>query len=544
MTGSKTAVTVLSIILAGTLLAGCGGKSDIAEKPEYQLVPVQRGDLAVEVTATGNLLYAYEEALSFGVPGTIDEVLVEEGDEVEEGQLLARLDSASTISLEKAEAQARINLRNAEDNLEEVRNPSAVVAALDVAQAELAVVNAGIALVTARDNLEKALDPYTESDIIQAELTVINAEVALDAARHAFELAENTYNGNPTVPQWITDYERKQRQLALAEFDLAEAEENLAEMQAGADASEVEQKQKLLAVAEADIARAEETLAETQDDALLPEPDSLDVELQQIEVSSARTALDEAIERLEMDTIAAPFAGIVTSVNMEAGQAVNAGTVIVLTDSTRFEATMLVNEIDIMNVQVGALASVEIDALSGFVFPATVTSVSPTAASQQGVVNYRVKAELMSLTPAKGEKAPEEEVEPVSSIDEVLDKAVADGRLTQEQADTMKERFGQAGAGITVEQLEQLIERFAQFGIGAAQGKAGQQGGSHRRIAGQAPWELETGLRGGTVARRLTGRHPSQGGSLCHCEYNHPAAEQCTPGIQPGDSAAGWSDLC
>ena len=499
MTGSKIAVTVLSIILAGTLLAGCGGKSDIAEKPEYQLVPVQRGDLAVEVTATGNLLYAYEEALSFGVPGTIDEVLVEEGDEVEEGQLLARLDSASTISLEKAEAQARINLRNAEDNLEEVRNPSAVVAALDVAQAELAVVNAGIALVTARDNLEKALDPYTESDIIQAELTVINAEVALDAARHAFELAENTYNGNPTVPQWITDYERKQRQLALAEFDLAEAEENLAEMQAGADASEVEQKQKLLAVAEADIARAEETLAETQDDALLPEPDSLDVELQQIEVSSARTALDEAIERLEMDTIAAPFAGIVTSVNMEAGQAVNAGTVIVLTDSTRFEATMLVNEIDIMNVQVGALASVEIDALSGFVFPATVTSVSPTAASQQGVVNYRVKAELMSLTPAKGEKAPEEEVEPVSSIDEVLDKAVADGRLTQEQADTMKERFGQAGAGITVEQLEQLIERFAQFGIGAAQGKAGQQGGLTGELLDKLRGSLKQGFGAGPL---------------------------------------------
>ena len=499
MTGSKIAVTVLSIILAGTLLAGCGGKSDIAEKPEYQLVPVQRGDLAVEVTATGNLLYAYEEALSFGVPGTIDEVLVEEGDEVEEGQLLARLDSASTISLEKAEAQARINLRNAEDNLEEVRNPSAVVAALDVAQAELAVVNAGIALVTARDNLEKALDPYTESDIIQAELTVINAEVALDAARHAFELAENTYNGNPTVPQWITDYERKQRQLALAEFDLAEAEENLAEMQAGADASEVEQKQKLLAVAEADIARAEETLAETQDDALLPEPDSLDVELQQIEVSSARTALDEAIERLEMDTIAAPFAGIVTSVNMEAGQAVNAGTVIVLTDSTRFEATMLVNEIDIMNVQVGALASVEIDALSGFVFPATVTSVSPTAASQQGVVNYRVKAELMSLTPAKGEKAPEEEGEPVSSIDEVLDKAVADGRLTQEQADTMKERFGQAGAGITVEQLEQLIERFAQFGIGAAQGKAGQQGGLTGELLDKLRGSLKQGFGAGPL---------------------------------------------
>ena len=127
MTGSKIAVTVLSVILAGTLLAGCGGGSDTAEKPEYQLVPVQRGDLAVEVTSTGNLLYAYEEVLSFGVPGTIAEVLVEEGDEVEEGQLLTRLDSASTISLEKAVAQARINLRITEDDLEGVLNPSSLI---------------------------------------------------------------------------------------------------------------------------------------------------------------------------------------------------------------------------------------------------------------------------------------------------------------------------------------------------------------------------------------------------------------------------------
>ena len=499
MTGSKIAVTVLSVILTGTLLAGCGGTGDTTEKSEYQLVPVQRGDLSVEVTSTGNLMYAYEEVLSFGVPGTIEEVLVEEGDEVEEGQLLTRLDSASTVALEKAVAQARINMRIAEDDLEDILNPSAEVDAVDVAQAELAVVNAGIALVTAQDNLEQALDPYTESDIVQAELTIINAELALEAAQDAFEIAESRHQSSPSVAQWAMDYERKQKQLALAEFDLTEAEENLAEMQAGADASEVEQKQKLLAVAEASIARAEETLAEIQDDALLPEPDSLAVELQQIEVTSAQAALDEAIERLEMDTIVAPFAGIVTSVSMEAGRAVSANAVIVLADSTKFEATMLVNEIDIMNVQVGALASVEIGSLSGYTFPAKVTSISPKATPQQGVVNYSVKAELMSLALARGEEAPEEEGEPVSSVDEVLDKAVADGRLTQEQADTMKERFGQAGAGITVEQLEQLIERFAQFDIGAAQGKAGQGEGLTGELLDKLRGSLKQGFGAGPL---------------------------------------------
>ncbi len=68
----------------------------------------------------------------------------------------------------------------------------------------------------------------------------------------------------------------------------------------------------------------------------------------------------------------------------------------------------------------------------------------------------------------------------------------------------MKERFGQAGAGITVEQLEQLIERFAQFGIGAAQGKAGQREG----LTGELLDKLGGSLKPGFGAGQLPGVSP------------------------------------
>ena len=471
---SKIAASFLAVGVLGTLVAGCGLGSETAEEPEYRLVPVQRGDLTVEVTSTGNLVYSHDEELSFGVAGTVGEVLVEQDDIVEEGQVLARLDAASMLSLQRAVAQARINLRSAEDSLEEARNPSAVVTAADLAQAELAVVSARVAVETAREGLETAQDPYTESDIIQAELAVISAEVALENAQDAYDIAEDRYESNWTVPEWIRDYERKQRQLAIAGFNLAEAEESLAEMQAGADALEVEQKQKQLSAAEASLTTAEEALAEAEENAASLEPDSLEVALRRVELATARAALDEATENLQKDTIVAPFAGIVTSLGMEAGQTVNAHTAIVLTDTARFEAAMLVNEIDILNVRVGALATVEIDALSGLTFPATVTSVSPRATPQQGVVSYQVKAELMSLAPAIGKEVTETEVEPVTSVDQVLEKAVTDGRLTQEQADTLREKLAQAEAGITPEQLEQLIERFLKSQSGFAKGSLGQ----------------------------------------------------------------------
>ena len=466
---SRAAASFLVIGLLGTLMAGCGGGSEASEEPEYKLVPVQRGDLTVEVTSTGNLVYSHEEELTFGVGGTIGEVLVEEDAIVEEGQVLARLDAASTLTLEQAVAQARITLTNAEDSLEEARHPSGVAAAAaNVAQAELAVVNARLAVETAQEGFEKAIDPYTEVDIIQAELAVISAEVALENAQDAYDMAKDRYESNWTVPEWIRAYEQTQRQLAIAEFGLAEAEETVAEMLAGSDPLQVEQRQKQLAAAEASLAAAEEALIEAQEDAASLSSDSLVVVLRRAELATAQAVLEQAVENLDMDTIAAPFAGIVTSLVMEEGQAVNAASVIVLTDPIKFEASMLVNEVDVFNVRVGALASVEIDALPGFTLPATVTSVSLSAAPQQGVVNYRVKAELASLAAAAEVESPQEEVEPVASIDEVLEKAVVDERLTQEQADMLRERLAQAGAKITSEQLETLIERFSQSGRDSA----------------------------------------------------------------------------
>ena len=50
---------------------------------EDQLVTVQRGDLTIDITAVGNLAFAYEEELTFEVSGTVGEVLVEVGDPVE-----------------------------------------------------------------------------------------------------------------------------------------------------------------------------------------------------------------------------------------------------------------------------------------------------------------------------------------------------------------------------------------------------------------------------------------------------------------------------
>jgi len=76
---------------------GWGLEPAAEEVPETEVatvVTVQRGDLTIDITAIGNLELSLKEDLAFQMTGYVEEVLVEEGEFVEEGQLLAKLDTS------------------------------------------------------------------------------------------------------------------------------------------------------------------------------------------------------------------------------------------------------------------------------------------------------------------------------------------------------------------------------------------------------------------------------------------------------------------
>jgi multidrug efflux pump subunit AcrA (membrane-fusion protein) len=84
-------VTVLCVSVL--LVAGIGCASEAAQPElERQVATVQSGDLAITVSVDGNLVMPQAYDLLFGAPGNVEDVLVEEGDFVKEGQVLARLD--------------------------------------------------------------------------------------------------------------------------------------------------------------------------------------------------------------------------------------------------------------------------------------------------------------------------------------------------------------------------------------------------------------------------------------------------------------------
>jgi HlyD family secretion protein len=178
----KILLITLALCSVSVLSAGCFFNSDTEPAPEQQVATVQRGNLTVDITASGNLALSRMEDLAFDIPGraqeiTVEEILVEEGDSVVEGQLLAKLDTSEwddvLTNLELDLIQAQINLENAELSLDKAEAETVTLITGDIVYSssfddeeieilELRLVLAEAQLEDAQKVLEEALEKSPE----------------------------------------------------------------------------------------------------------------------------------------------------------------------------------------------------------------------------------------------------------------------------------------------------------------------------------------------------------------------------------------------
>ena len=111
-------VTFKNVVIAGLALAGVGGgyavyKSRAPAAPKYREVAVERGDLATTIQATGTVQPENRLEIKPPIAGRIERVLVDEGQRVRKGQILAWMSSTERAALldaahsEGAEEEAR-----------------------------------------------------------------------------------------------------------------------------------------------------------------------------------------------------------------------------------------------------------------------------------------------------------------------------------------------------------------------------------------------------------------------------------------------------
>ena len=141
--------------------------------------PVVRDDLIDAVSSDGSIVLPERTALSFGTAGTLTELLVDTGDSVQEGDVIARLDDLTLTGLEKSVEEARIALAEAGTRLGEARSPAAE---LDLATAQAALISAEDAIADAEEALAALLAPSAD-DLIEIAAAVTAAEVAIEDTR-------------------------------------------------------------------------------------------------------------------------------------------------------------------------------------------------------------------------------------------------------------------------------------------------------------------------------------------------------------------------
>jgi HlyD family secretion protein len=143
--------------------------------------------------------------------------------------------------------------------------------------------------------------------------------------------------------------------------------------------------------------------------------------------------------------IKAPFDGFITKVNVSGGDEVLNGTVAVtVADPNKFEANILVSEMDIMKVSIGGDATMTLNALPGVSLPAKITQIAPTATISSGVVNYAVTVNITTVQPAAA-GASSAAANTTRQFSAALQQAVQSGRITQAQADALSQQGGTAG---------------------------------------------------------------------------------------------------
>lgn len=131
----------------------------------------------------------------------------------------------------------------------------------------------------------------------------------------------------------------------------------------------------------------------------------------QANVQQMEAALKEIIEQLNKTTIYSPMDGTVSALNVELGERVlgsgfSQGTdIMTISDLNNMEATVEVDENDVVLVSLGDTANIKVDAFGDRVFKGVVTQIGNSAitsglGTQEQVVNFDVRIRI--ITPDNG----------------------------------------------------------------------------------------------------------------------------------------------
>lgn len=325
----KTA-PLIAILACSLLLSACSLGSPTPSATE-EAVPTVLADTSI--ITEGRLEPVRYAEIALNASGLVSEVLVSEGQQVQAGDVIARLESSEAQTLESAQAAASLEL-------------TAAYQAVRDAQFKL-------------DNFDVPSDFAALSPSGAVEQTLEKLNVARDAYEPYRYVSGNNEAGSEFKKRLDDAWAKYRRAIQWLELE-----------------------------SDSEIAQARLEQAQKDYDAL-QDPSFAE------DTAGARAALANAEVR-------APFAGVVTSLELKVGEYASAGQpVVTIADTSAWVVkTTDLTEIDVVELDEGQPVTVTLDALPDAILKGNVLSIGQSFSENQGDIVYEVTVLLTDKDPA------------------------------------------------------------------------------------------------------------------------------------------------
>jgi HlyD family secretion protein len=309
------------------------------EEPEVVTVKIEtRPELKQTVTASGEIRPIRYIKLTSEVPGRIEEIYVNPGDQVIKGKPLVRIDPTQLQSNQEAQwaaTQASLN---------------------DVQNARNAVNQAQQALVVAEASVASA-----KQQVVAFQTNVDRAQVELNTAQR--ELKRYTELIEAGVSSRM-EYDQARDRFETAKIALETARANLEAQKIAVKEAAERANQQRISVKEAQTS----------------------IKSSEMRANQQQAMLRGQVSQREKATQLSPLNGVVADIPTRVGEFAVAGLsttpLMTIADMSQINIEVNVDETSINNVQVGQQAMVKVDALGDKEIKAVVTQKNPLAVSR------------------------------------------------------------------------------------------------------------------------------------------------------------------
>ncbi|WAJ25854.1 HlyD family efflux transporter periplasmic adaptor subunit [Lacrimispora xylanolytica] len=472
-------------------------KSASAKAKSVQTATVSKRDITSELSSSGTISPKDTYDITSLAEGEVTAAEFEEGDVVEKGQVLYRIDTSSmesqissaNNSLERSQESYQNALEDYNTALSDYSGntykatENGFIKTLSIKDGDKVSNGTEIAAIY-DDKTMKLKVPFLSAEAAQivsgngAILTLTDTGEQINGVVSSVNNMDVTLTGGRIVryitievanPGGITSETAATALVGDFVSSMEAAFEPKLETTMKADISSTVEIQKML-VKEGDYVTKGTPIfsieSKSADKLLRTYKDSLDKAQESLE--SAKSKLESTQDTYDNYTVTAPISGKVIKKTVKVGDKISKSTtgntvLAVIYDMSNYTFEMLVDELDVKSVKAGQSVNITADAVSGKTFSGTVTNVSLQSSTSNGVTNYPV---TVTLNDGLDELLPGMNVDGVIILDEAKDviaipaDSLMRGNTVYVKDDSVKEKIGNVPAGFrSVEVSAGLISK-------------------------------------------------------------------------------------